>query len=85
MKSGKHLGKDIIGAAAKRDIDPLRIPFAPKDLGIDASDYGSFADWCSAADTKSGKWNKHVCLKVSARNHSGRPRQYVLLPQKQWQ
>ena len=85
MKSGKHLGEDIIRAAAKRGIDPFQTPFTPKDLGIIASDYGCFADWCSAAETRSGKWNKHVCLKVSARSHSGKPRRYVLLPRKQWQ
>lgn len=84
MKGGKHLGKDIIEAAKKVGIDPFKMSFTPKGLKLKASDYGSFADWCSPEDTKSSKWNKHVCLKVAQRNNSGKPTRYVLLPRRNW-
>jgi len=85
MNNGKHLGKDIIRAAQKVNINPFRTPFTPKDLKLRASDYGSFADWCSPANAKSGKYNKHVCLKVYDRHDNGKPMRYILLPQEKWQ
>jgi len=85
MKSGKHLCEDIIQAAQKVNIDPFETLFRPKDLGLRASDYGSFADWCLPAEAKSGKWNKHVCLRVAKRNDAGKPTQYILLPRENWQ
>ena len=85
MKSHKHLCQDIITAAAKVGIDPFKTPFAPRDLRLKASDYGSFADWCSPSAARSGRWNKHVCLKVTNWTCNGKPLRYVLLPRKQWQ
>ena len=79
----KNLCADIISAAKKRGIDPATTPFRPSDLGIIASDYGAFADWCDEKQTKSGKWNRHVCLTV-AEWRTGRPFKYVLLSQHQW-
>jgi len=84
VKRGKHLGEDIIRAAQKLGIDPFQMLFTPKDLNLKASDYGSFADWCSPEEAKSGKWNKYVCLKVAEHSNSGKPRRYVLLPREKW-
>jgi len=84
MKSGKHLCEDIIQAAQKVNTDPFKTPFRPKDLGLRASNYGSFADWCLPKEARSGKWNKHVCLKVAEWNDSGKPTRYVLLPREKW-
>jgi len=79
------LGKDILRVAKAKGIDPYITPFTPKDLGIKASDYGSFSDWCAAGHTKSAKYNRRVCLKVATKHlRSGRPHKYVLLPQSQW-
>lgn len=84
MKNGKHLCEDIIQAAQKVNIDPFKTPFRPKDLGLRASDYGSFADWCSSAEAKSGRWSNHVCLTVVQRDSAGKPMRYVLLPREKW-
>jgi hypothetical protein len=77
------LCKDIIQASKVKGIDPFSIPFKPSDLGLKASPYGSFSDWCDPKVTKSGKWNKHVCLRV-AEWHNEKPYRYILLPQNQW-
>jgi len=80
----RFLCKNIIEAAKVKGIDPFGIPFKPSDLGLKASDYGSFSDWCGPKDTQSGKWNKHVCLKVAEWRRNGKPYRYLLLPQSQW-
>ncbi len=77
------LCKEVIQAAKGKGIDPFQKPFKPSDLDLIPSNYGSFSDWCDPKITKSGKWNKNVCLKV-AEYHNGRPYKYLLLPQNQW-
>jgi hypothetical protein len=79
-----HLGKAIQRAAKEKGIDPYNIPFTPKDLGIRCADYGSCSDWCSPAETTSGKYNRHICLKVWERDSRGRPHKYLLLPENKW-
>ena len=78
MSRSKNLGADIIIAAKARNIDPFTEPFKPSELGIKASNYGSFSDWCDKEQTKSGKYNVNVCLTV-AQCHNGKPFKYVLL------
>ena len=56
------LKEDIIKAAREKGIDPYNEPFKPSDLGLSASDYGSFSDHCSSEETISGKWVKDVIL-----------------------
>ena len=73
------LKNDIIKAAARKGINPYKHPFKPADLGLSASDYGSFSDYCSKEETVSGKWNKQVILKVAEFGKTGRPRRYLLL------
>lgn len=60
-------------------INPYRQPFKPIDLGIKASDYGSFSDYCSRDETLSGKWNPIVILRVAEWTRAGRPYRYLLL------
>lgn len=73
------LTRDIIEKAAEKvRIDPYSQPFQPKDLGLNASDYGSFSDYCSKEETKSGYWNPDVVLKVAEKTKSGRPLRYLL-------
>lgn len=79
-----HLCKDIQRAAKVKGIDPYNTPFRPRDLGLYANNYGSFSDWCSRTQTTSGKYNRHICLKVAERNSGGRPYKYVLLPENEW-
>jgi len=64
--------------------DPYSNPFRPRDLGLSANAYGSFADYCAPEDAKSGEWNKCICLKVAKTNRAGRPTHYLLLPRDQW-
>ena len=78
MSRSNNLRLDIIRAAKARGIDPFTKPFKPSDLGIKASDYGSFSDWCDKKQTKSGKYNVNVCLSV-AEWRNGKPFKYVLL------
>jgi hypothetical protein len=82
-----HLGDHILAAASQRGWDPYTKPFRPSDLGIAASDYGSFSGWCPDArhgGSASGKWNKHVCLRIHSRSVAGSPVRYLLLPREQW-
>jgi hypothetical protein len=79
-----HLGKDIERVAKEKEIDPYNTRFTPKDLGLRSSKYGSFSDWCSPAQTTSGKYNRHICLKVAEWDSSGRPHKYLLLPKHEW-
>lgn len=74
------LCKDVLRAAKARGIDPYNTPFTPSGLGLKASDYGSFSDWCKVGHTRSAKYNKYFCLKVAKKDLSGRPRKYILLP-----
>ena len=82
MCKKKCLGKEIINQAQKKGINPFNTPFQPKDLGITAGDYGSFADWCSRKQTKSGRYNDCVCLTVQAKE--AKTFRYRLLPQIEW-
>jgi len=71
----------IIAAGEQRDIDPYAKPFKPGDLGIKATRYGSFSDWCSRSATKSGKYIPQVYLALAANRVSDRkPTHYLLLP-----
>lgn len=79
-----HLGKAIQRAAKEKGIDPYSIPFTPKDLRLRSSDYGSFSDWCGPTQTTSGKYNRHICLKVAKWHSGGRPHKYLLLPENEW-
>jgi hypothetical protein len=40
------LRRDIIASAKNKGINPYTTPFKPSDLGLRASDYGSFSDYC---------------------------------------
>ena len=78
-----NLCKDILRKGKTKYTDPFRDPFRPRDLGIKASDYGSFSDWCKSEETKSGTYNRRVCLKV-VEWRNGKPYRYLLLPQADW-
>jgi len=71
------LKEDILREAKKRDINPYMQPFKPSELGLKASDYGSFSDYCK--DTKSAKWNRSIILDPVEFNKGGRPWRYLLL------
>lgn len=73
------LKKDILKASERRGINPYKQPFQPRDLGLIASDYGSFSDYCSKGDTLSGKWNPNVILKAVKWDRGGKPRKYLLI------
>jgi len=73
------LKETILRESAVRGIDPYKQEFRPSDLGIKASEYGSFSDHCSEEETQSGQYNREVILKVVERTLTGRPRKYVLL------
>jgi hypothetical protein len=73
------LREAILEASRRRGMDPYTQPFKPSELGIRASDYGSFSDHCSENETCSGKWNSEVILKVAEWSASGRPFRYLLL------
>lgn len=73
------LREAIINKSKLRGIDPYKDSFRPADLGIKASDFGSFSDYCSENETRSGVWNPAVILKVVARDRGNRPRRYVLI------
>jgi hypothetical protein len=83
------LGDDILIAARAIGWDRFTRPFQPRDLKLQASDYGSFSDWCidegdDASGTRSGRYNPHVCLRAVGPRDQGRPVKYVLLPPSQW-
>ena len=67
----------ILKAASEKNIDPTKTPFVPKDLNLNANNFGAFADYCD--NTKSSKWNKRVILKAVEFNKGGRPVKYLLL------
>ncbi len=73
------LKEDILSASRMCGIDPYTQAFKPSELGLNASDYGSFSDYCSENETRSGKWNTKVILKVAERTRTDRPRRYLLL------
>jgi len=73
------LKEDILRASRKRDIDPYNDSFKPSELGLKASKYGSFSDYCSKNETLSGQYNNNVILKVVERDKANRPRRYLLL------
>lgn len=81
------LGDHILAVAPSRGWDPYRQPFRPSDLGIVASDYGSFLDWCpdeQHGGSVSGRRDRRVCLRVKTRDGTGSPVTYLLLPKNQW-
>ncbi len=73
------LKEDILKACKKTGINPYKQAFKPSDLGLTASDYGSFSDYCSANDTQSGHWSPKTVLKVTIRDKGGRPLKYLLI------
>lgn len=77
------LREDILRKAQTKGIDPFQVPFRPRDLGLKASDYGSFSDWCKPEETKSARYNRRVCLKVKEWRN-GKPYRYLLLPRVDW-
>lgn len=79
LTMAEKLKKDIKNAARKRGIDPHKGPFKPSDLGLDASNYGSFADFCSPKEAKSGKWRKEIILRVVEYSKNKRPKKYLLI------
>ncbi len=79
-----NLCEEIIAAARKKGIDPFKTPFKPSDLNLNASDYGSFSDWCKIGETKSAKYKTQVCLTVAERTLNGKPYRYLLRPRDQW-
>ena len=76
------IADDILRESKRVGIDPYRDPFRPADLGLKASDYGSFSDWCR--DTTSARWNQHICLDAVQFRKDDKPLKYVLLPKDQW-
>ncbi len=74
-----NLRSDILKAAKSRGIYPFKTPFKPSDLGLKASNYGSFSDWCAIGQTESAKYNKRVCLTVVEKTQSGKPYRYLLI------
>ena len=79
LTMAEKLKKDIKNAAIKRGINHYKESFKPRDLGLDARNYGSFADFCSPKEAKSGKWRREVVLKVKEWLKNGKPRKYILL------
>jgi hypothetical protein len=74
----KNLRKDIIVACIEKSWNPFDVPFKPSDLDIDASQYGSFSDYCLESATVSGQYaNEHI-LDVAERDENGRPTHYLL-------
>jgi hypothetical protein len=84
MKPVKKFEKNIISHAQERGIDPYTQPFKANELGLKATDYGSFSDWCKYGTTLSAKHNIRACLKV-AEHRNGRPYRYLLLPTGEWE
>lgn len=75
-----NLRNDIIQAGKRKGWDVYQKPFRPKDLGLKASDYGSFSDHAINGTTKSSKYNTDQCLKAVEFDKNGRPTKYILLP-----
>lgn len=73
------LKKDIIEAGKRLHINPCITPFKPSDLGLRAENYGSFSDYCSQNETRSGRHNKEVILKVAKLTKAGKPFKYLLV------
>ena len=79
LTMAEKLKKDIKYAAQKRGINSYKKPFKPSDLDLKANGYGSFADFCSPKEARSGKWRSEIILKVKERCKNGKPKKYVLL------
>jgi hypothetical protein len=71
------LKNDILQASNKRGIDPYTDAFKPSELGLKASTYGSFSDYCG--NTKSSRWNTSVILKAVEFRKDGKPLRYLLI------
>ena len=74
-----RLKEAILKESSIHGIDPYKQPFKPSDLGMKASDYGSFSDYCSETETRSGKWNKDVILEVAEWTRANKPHRYLLI------
>lgn len=72
------LREDILRESRVHGIDPYTEAFKPSDLGLNASNYGSFSDHCDKNETRSGKWNPDVILKVHEWK-GDKPYKYLLL------
>lgn len=68
---------DIFKAAKVKGINPYKTPFKASELGLKATDYGSFSDYCE--DTESSKYNPNVILKPVEFRTDGKPLRYVLI------
>lgn len=79
-KLTQQLRADIMQAAKEIGLDPFTRGFKPSDLGLTASDYGSFSDYCTQGETVSASWNADIILRVVEWNGE-RPHRYVLLPE----
>lgn len=77
LTMAEKLKKDIKNAAIKRGINPYKESFKPSDLGLTASDYGSFSDHCEKGTTKSSKWCG--CGLLQCVNINKRPFKYILI------
>jgi len=71
----EKLKSDITVAARRSNIDPYKDPFKASDLGLNASDYGSFSDHCKKGTTKSSKWCGCGLLKLVQK----KPFRYILM------
>jgi len=68
---------DILKATGVKKINPYKTPFKASDLGLRASDYGSFSDYCE--DTESSKYNPNVVLRPVEFTANGKPLRYILI------
>ena len=78
-----NLCEAILKASKERGIDPFKTPFKPSDLGLKASDYGSFSDWCEVGETKSARYNPRACLRVKEWR-GPKPYRYLLRSREEW-
>ena len=67
MSNCSRLKNDIISASQKAGFDPYKVSFKPSDLGLVASNYGSFADHCDKGEATSARHCNCKTLKRSER------------------
>lgn len=73
------LKEDILKASNLHGMDPYNQPFKPSDLKLNSGKYGSFSDYCSKNETKSGKYSKTTILKVAEKKKNNKPYKYLLI------
>ena len=73
------LRQAILKVAQAKQWNPYTKPFKPKDLGLDASQYGSFSDHCITGTTQSSQYSNDQCLKSVEFTQSGKPLRYLLV------